>query len=143
MSKTRTRIGSVQTVALVGSYVPRQCGIATFTKDLRDAIAEEVGDAQATVLALDDTTAGYAYPPEVRLQVAQHRQADYAMAADLLNINRIDVAVIQHEYGLYGGIDGSHVLDLVRQLRMPVITTLHTVLAEPSPGQLKVLKELA
>src|SRR4051794_24973035 len=105
MSKARTRIGSVQTVALVGSYVPRQCGIATFTKDLRDAIAEEVGDAQATVLALDDTPSAYAYPPEVRLQVAQHRQADYMTAADLLNINRIDVAVIQHEFGLFGGRD--------------------------------------
>src|SRR5689334_13804317 len=124
MSKSRARIGAVQTVALVGSYVPRQCGIATFTKDLRDAIAEAIGEAQASVLALDDTPAGYAYPPEVRLQVAQHRQGDYTMAADLLNINRIDVAIIQHEYGLFGGRDGSHVLDLVRQLRMPVISTL-------------------
>src|SRR5438874_999 len=95
MSKTRARIGAVQTMALVGSYVPRQCGIATFTKDLRDAIAEEIGQEQTTVLALDDTPAGYSYPSEVRLQVAQHRQADYTMAADLLNINRIDVAVIQ------------------------------------------------
>src|SRR3954447_13165190 len=101
MSKARTRIGSVQTVALIGSYVPRQCGIATFTKDLRDAIAHQIGDDQATVLALDDTTAGYAYPREVRLQIAQHRQADYTVAAELVNINRIDVAVIEHEYGLF------------------------------------------
>jgi glycosyltransferase involved in cell wall biosynthesis len=127
----------------VGSYVPRQCGIATFTKDLRDAIAEQIGEAQTSVLALDDTPAGYAYPSEVRLQVAQHRQADYTMAAELLNINQLDVALIQHEYGLFGGRDGSHVLDLIHTLRMPVISTLHTVLAEPSPSQRAVLKELA
>jgi glycosyltransferase involved in cell wall biosynthesis len=128
---------------MVGSYVPRQCGIATFSKDLRDAVAAQIGDAQATVLALDDVAAGYAYPQEVRLQVGQHRQADYTMAAELLNINRIDVALIQHEYGLFGGRDGSHLLDLVHTLRMPVISTLHTVLADPSPSQLAVLKELS
>jgi glycosyltransferase involved in cell wall biosynthesis len=127
---------------MVGSYVPRQCGIATFSKDLRDSLAIEIGDAGASVLALDDTAAGYAYPQEVRLQVAQHRQADYTIAAELLNINRIDVAMIQHEYGLYGGRDGSHILDLIHTLRMPVISTLHTVLAEPSASQAAVLREL-
>lgn len=137
-----TRSSPLNTVALVGSYVPRLCGIATFTKDLRDAIALEIGEGATTVLALDDIPGGYAYPPEVRLQVAQHRQADYTMAAELLNINRFDVALIQHEYGLFGGHDGSHLLDLVHQLRMPVISTLHTVLAEPSTGQMAVMKEL-
>lgn len=143
MSETRSKTAAVKTVALVGSYVPRQCGIATFSKDLRDSLAAQVGERQATVLAMDDTGGDYAYPEEVRLQVAQHRQADYITAAELLNINHIDVAMIQHEYGLYGGRDGSHLLDLVHNLRMPVISTLHTVLAEPSPGQLAVLKELA
>src|SRR5690349_7867218 len=120
MSKQRSRKSSVQTVALVGSYVPRQCGIATFTKDLRDAIAAQIGQRETTVLALDDIPGAYTYPEEVRLQVSQHRQADYTMAAELLNINRIDVALIQHEYGLFGGRDGSHLLDLVHTLRMPV-----------------------
>lgn len=143
MSEPRPRTTTVKTIALVGSYVPRQCGIATFTKDLRDSIAAQIGQQQATVLAMDDTADGYQYPQEVRLQVAQHRQADYMTAAELLNINHIDVALIQHEYGLFGGRDGSHVLDLVHTLRMPVITTLHTILAEPSPSQLAVLKELA
>lgn len=143
MSDSRLRLSNVKTVALVGSYVPRQCGIGTFTKDLRDSIALQIGDAQATVLAMDDNTDGYAYPKEVRQQISQHRQGDYMTAAELLNINHIDVALIQHEYGLFGGRDGSHLLDLVHSLRMPVISTLHTVLAEPSAGQLAVLKELA
>ncbi|HEY7088506.1 MAG TPA: glycosyltransferase family 4 protein, partial [Tepidisphaeraceae bacterium] len=143
MSKQRPKKTSVQTLALVGSYVPRQCGIGTFTKDLRDSIAAQIGERETTVLAMDDVAGGYAYPEEVRLQVAQHRQADYTMAAELLNINRIDVALIQHEYGLFGGRDGSHLLDLIHTLRMPVISTLHTVLGEPSSGQRAVLKELA
>lgn len=142
-SKERSRSVSLQSVALVGSYVPRQCGIATFTKDLRDAIAEHIGQRQATVLAIDDIPHGYAYPQEVRLQVPQHKQAEYTTAAELLNINDVQVVLIQHEFGLYGGRDGSHVLDLVHQLRMPVITTLHTILSEPTPGQMAVMKELA
>lgn len=143
MSTVRSRKRSVQTVALVSSYLPRQCGIATFTRDLREAMAQQIGDRQATVIALDDLPGEYPYPQEVRLQVSQHRQGEYTMAAELLNINRFDVVMIQHEFGLFGGRDGSHILDLVHNLRTPVITTLHTVLAEPSPGQLAVMKELA
>src|SRR6185295_19852916 len=112
-------------------------------KDLRDALASEIGERQATTIAIDDIPAGYPYPGEVRFQIPQHKQAEYVTAADLLNINQIDAVFIQHEYGIYGGKDGSQVLELVRQLRMPVITTLHTVLQDPSPGQRSVLKELA
>ena len=118
MNDLPARRASLQTIALVASYVPRQCGIATFTKDLRDAMAEEIGQRNVTVLAIDDIAGGYPYPDEVRLQVPQHRQADYTTAAELLNINQVDVAVIQHEFGLFGGRDGSHVLDLVRLLRI-------------------------
>jgi glycosyltransferase involved in cell wall biosynthesis len=137
------RSASIQTVALVGSYVPRQCGIATFNKDLRDAVAAETGQQQASVVAIDDNAAGYAYPDEVRFQIPQHKQVEYISAADLLNVNQIDCVLLQHEYGIYGGKDGSHVLDFVRTLRMPTISTLHTVLIEPSTGQRAVLKELA
>ncbi|HVT88366.1 MAG TPA: glycosyltransferase family 4 protein [Tepidisphaeraceae bacterium] len=143
MNEQKPRSTSVKSFALVGSYVPRQCGIATFSKDLRDSIAEQLGDRQTTVLAIDDNIGGYPYPDEVRLQIPQHRQVEYTTAAELLNINDVDVALIQHEFGLFGGRDGSHVLDLVRRLRMPVMSTLHTVLAEPSPGQHRVLRELA
>ncbi|MBI1336710.1 MAG: glycosyltransferase [Phycisphaera sp.] len=134
---------SVQTVALVGSYVPRQCGIATFTKDLRDAIATELGQGQATVLAMDDIPESYNYPNEVRFQIPEQKQADYRTASELLNINQIDVAVIQHEYGIFGGKDGSYLMELLKRLRMPIITTLHTVLRDPSAGQRAVMRDLS
>jgi glycosyltransferase involved in cell wall biosynthesis len=143
MADGTLRLPSVQTVALVGSYVPRLCGIATFTKDLRDAVATEIGQTQAGVVALDDNAAGYTYPDEVRFQIPQHKQVEYVSAADLLNVNQIDCVLLQHEFGIFGGKDGSHVLEFARTLRMPLITTLHTVLAEPSPGQRAVMKELA
>src|SRR2546423_15422845 len=137
------RATSVQTAAVVGSYFPRQCGIATFSKDLRDAISEEIGQRQASVVAIDDNAASYDYPDEVRFQVPQHKQVEYISAADLLNVNQIDCVLLQHEFGIYGGKDGSHVLEFARTLRMPVITTLHTVLPEPSAGQRAVPTEPA
>lgn len=143
MPEPRRKSSSVQTVALLGTYVPRQCGIATFTKDLRDAIAGRIGEPNATVIAIDDIPSGYPYPDEVRMQVPQHRQAEYTTAAELLNINQIDIALIQHEFGIFGGNDGSHIIDFIHQLRLPVITTLHTVLATPSENQRRVLKEIA
>ena len=90
MAEGPNRPTSVQTVALLGSYVPRQCGIATFTKDLRDALAAEIGERQTTAIAIDDTAAAYPYPAEVRFQIPQHKQAEYVTAADLLNINQIE-----------------------------------------------------
>src|SRR3954447_11704274 len=143
MSNTTSRSSSVQTAAVVGSYFPRQCGIATFSKDLRDAVAAEIGQKQASVIAIDDNAAGYDYPNEVRFQIPQHKQVEYVSAADLLNVNQIDCVLLQHEFGIFGGKDGSHVLEFARTLRMPLITTLHTVLKDPSPGQRSVLKELA
>lgn len=129
-------------MALLGSYAPRQCGIATFSKDLRDALADELSPGATRVLAMDDAGGDYDYPPEVHFQIPQHKQSAYRPAAEMLNINEIDVCLIQHEYGLFGGNDGSHLLDFVRDLRMPVITTLHTVLPDPSPGQKTVLREI-
>lgn len=143
MMSEKLRTATIQTCALISSYTPRQCGLATFSKDLRDAIAAEIGEKQAMVLAIDDQPGEYSYPEEVSQQLPQHKQKEYITAADLLNINQIDIALIQHEYGIYGGRDGSYVLDLARHLRMPIITTLHTVLNEPSIGQRTVLKELA
>ena len=133
----------VQTVALLGSYCPRQCGIGTFTKDLHDALVVQLGGPSATVVAMDDRPESYDYPPEVRFQIPQQKRDEYRTAAELLNINQIDVAIIEHEYGIFGGKDGSYVLDFARRLRMPVITTLHTVLRDPTPGQRAVTKDLA
>src|SRR3982751_167450 len=127
MPNGHPRSTSVQTAAVVGSYFPRQCGIATFSKDLRDAVAAEIGQRQASGIAIDDNAAGYDYPDEVRFQIPQHKQVEYISAADLLNVNQIDCVLLQHEYGIFGGKDGSHVLEFARTLRMPIITTLHTV----------------
>ncbi len=131
----------VQTVAMLGSYTPRQCGIATFTNDLRQAISGVIGDG-AGVIAMDDDVERYAYPPEVRYQINQQRVSDYITAAEMLNNEQIDAAIIQHEYGIFGGRDGSHVLAFAKRLRMPLIATLHTVLTEPSPSQRSTLREL-
>lgn len=132
----------VQTIAMIGSYTPRQCGIATFSKDLRDALDDALKPGAVKVLAMDDHPESYDYPSEVFFQIPQHKQSAYLPAADMLNVNQIDVCSIQHEYGIYGGNDGSHLLEFARDLRMPIVTTLHTVLPDPSPGQRTVLREL-
>lgn len=131
----------LNSVALIGSYVPRRCGIATFTKDLRDSVAN-LG-VETLVLAMDDVAEGYEYPNEVKFQLRAFQRADYVTAADVLNINQVDALIVQHEYGIYGGPDGWYVLDLMNSARMPIITTLHTVLTEPSEGQAQVMLELA
>ncbi len=133
---------SIRRAALVGSYVPRQCGIATFTKDLRDALVSSQDDLSTLVVALDDTPKGYPYPSEVRLQLRAAQKRDYRVAADLLNINNVDAVFLQHEFGIFGGPDGSHIQNLISRLRMPVITTLHTVLRNPTPGQATVMADI-
>ena len=133
----------IKSLALLGSFVPRKCGIATFTKDLRDALASEVGSDNAGVVAMDDIADSYPYGPDVRFQIRAQELRDYRAAADVLNINQIDLTIVQHEYGIYGGQDGAYVLDLMRRLRMPIISTLHTVLTEPTRSQRRVMMELA
>ena len=139
--QTRRLKSKIQTVSVLGSYVPRQCGIATFSKDLRDALSGHIGDG-AQVVAMDDGHEDYNYPDEVRYQINQQRVNDYVVAAEMLNHQQVDAAIIQHEYGIFGGRDGTHVLNFARQLRVPLIATLHTVLTEPSPTQRHTLKEL-
>ena len=142
MRVTDPDTATIQSLSIVGSYLPRRCGIATFSNDPRAALAAEVGAEHTSVVALDDISGGYEYPPEVCFQIAQQERADYRTAAELLNINQIDVAVIQHEYGIFGGQDGSYVIDLMRRLRMPIMTVLHTLLTEPSTGQRAALREV-
>jgi len=137
------RLSGLNSFGLLGTYLPRQCGIATFTKDLRDALVGETPSSTAIVLAMDDSSGSYRYPDDVRFQIRAQQQQDYRLAAEFLNINQIDVTFVQHEFGIYGGQDGSYVLDFVRGLRMPVITTLHTVLQERAPTQSSILSDLA
>ena len=130
-------------IAVVGNYLPRQCGIATFTTDLCDAISSECGAARLFAVPVNDTESGYAYPARVRLALAQDDLSSYEQAADFLNFTNFDLVCLQHEYGIFGGPAGSHILALLRRLKMPVITTLHTVLREPSPDQRRVMEEIA
>src|SRR6202045_86815 len=130
-------------IAVIGNYLPRQCGIATFTTDLCEAIAAEYGAARLLALPVNDTENGYDYPARVRWSLAQDDMTSYQDAAAFLNFNNIDMVCLQHEYGIFGGPAGSHILHLLRALKMPVVTTLHTVLREPDPSQLVVMEEIA
>lgn len=128
-------------IAFIGNYLPRKCGIATFTHDLRRAVAK-AADAPCIVVPMDDIDGGYAYDSEVRFQVVQQELEGYRAAADFLNFSNIDVVSLQHEFGIFGGPCGSHILALLHDLRMPVVTTLHTVLSEPSQTQRAVMTQL-
>jgi glycosyltransferase involved in cell wall biosynthesis len=130
-------------IAVIGNYLPRHCGIATFTTDLCSAISAEYGTARLLALPVNDTQEGYDYPARVRWSLDQDEVKSYQEAAEFLNFNNIDMVCLQHEYGIFGGHAGSHILHLLRGLKMPVVTTLHTVLREPDPNQLMVMEEIA
>jgi glycosyltransferase involved in cell wall biosynthesis len=130
-------------IAVVGNYLPRKCGIATFTTDLCDAIHAEYGATELLALPVNDTEEGYVYPARVRFELSEDKVASYRQAADFLNFSNIDLVCLQHEYGIFGGPAGSHILELLRRLHMPVVTTLHTVLREPNPDQRRVMEEIA
>jgi glycosyltransferase involved in cell wall biosynthesis len=130
-------------IAVVGNYLPRRCGIATFTTDLCDAIHVEYGATELLALPVNDTPEGYSYPARIRFELSQDELASYHRAADFLNFSNIDLVCLQHEYGIYGGPAGSHILELMRRLHMPVVTTLHTVLREPNADQRAVMLEIA
>jgi glycosyltransferase involved in cell wall biosynthesis len=129
-------------IAFVGNYLPRQCGIATFTTDLCTALATEYGSERLFAIPVNDPDSRHEYPERVRLELEQEDLASYERAAEFLNFNGNDLVCVQHEYGIYGGVAGSHILTLLRKLRMPVVTTLHTVLRDPDPNQRSVLEEI-
>ena len=130
-------------IAFIGNYLPRQCGIATFTTDLCDAIAHEYGSNRLFAIPVNDPGANYQYPERVRTELTQEDYASYERTADFLNFNGNDLVCLQHEYGIFGGPAGGHILALLRKLKMPLVTTLHTVLREPDSDQRAVLDELA
>jgi len=130
-------------IAVIGNYVPRQCGIATFTADLCDALAAEFPHREVLALAMNDNEQGYSYPERVRFEIPDNDLSAYRTAADFLNVNQVDAVFLQHEFGIFGGQDGNYILALLRELRMPVITTLHTILRQPTESQRKIMIELA
>lgn len=141
-TNTQTRI------AMIGSYVPRQCGIATFTHDLASAIAESshgqaLSDGDAVqIVAMNDREGEFTYGSEVTLEIHKHHREDYRNAADILNTSRIDAVCLQHEYALFGGECGEYLFDLLERLRKPVVSTLHSIVSEPLPKQRDVMERL-
>lgn len=132
----------IKRVAFIGNYLPRQCGIATFTTDLCESIADEYKGTACIAMPVNDTEDGYEYPARVGFELTEKDIESYRRAADFLNINNVDMVSLQHEYGIFGGRAGSYILTLLRELRMPVVTTLHTILQNPNPDQRRVLKEI-
>lgn len=137
-----TSAGTHRRIALLGNHLPRQCGIATFTTDLSGAIAAEYSNADCMVVAMNDAGKRYAYPPRVRFEVAESDIGSYLRAAEFLNASKVDVVSVQHEYGIFGGSAGNYVLDLLGKLRMPIVTTLHTILGEPDSMQRRAMNEI-
>jgi glycosyltransferase involved in cell wall biosynthesis len=130
-------------IAFIGNYLPRHCGIATFTTDLCTAVGAEYGAERLFAIPVNDPGSSYQYPEEVRLELDQEDGSSYERAADFLNFNGNDLVCLQFEYGIFGGPAGSHILILLRRLKMPLVTTLHTVLREPDAQQRFVLEEIA
>ncbi len=136
-------IPDLKKVAFIGNYLPRQCGIATFTTDLSDAFTEQFPDVQGMVLAMNDTIEGYSYCDKVRYEIRESNLFDYERAANFLNQHSVDAISLQHEFGIFGGKWGKYILTLLRNVNAPVVTTFHTVLEKPTPEQLQTLREVA
>jgi glycosyltransferase involved in cell wall biosynthesis len=143
LTPVSSRLALPTRIAVVGNYLPRHCGIATFTTDLCDAIHAEYGAMELLALPVNDTEEGYTYPARVRFELSENNLASYRHAADYLNFSNIDIVCLQHEYGIFGGRAGGHILELLRRLQMPFATTLHTVLRDPNPDQREVMEEIA
>mgnify|MGYP003525298085 CR=1 FL=1 len=130
-------------LAIVSTYLPRRCGLATYAADLREALGVATEDVDAVIVAIDRD--GLSYGDEVLITINQDTIADYSAAAATLRAARIDAVLIQHEYGIFGGPDGANILELARAITaagIPYLVTLHTVLSAPSPGQAATLREL-
>ncbi|MCP3904316.1 MAG: glycosyltransferase [Planctomycetes bacterium] len=138
---TSKRDPAVKRVALVGNCIPRRCGIATFTYDLCRALTN-AGRAEIFIAPVNDVPEGYDYPDPVWFEISEKKLDSYRQAADFLNLHDVDVVCLQHEFGIFGGPAGRHVLALLRGLSMPVVATLHTVLADPTNDQREVMKGL-
>jgi len=132
----------IRKIAFIGDYLPRKCGIATFMSDLLTSVAAEYPQTQCFAVPVNDVEKGYEYPSVVRFEIEEQDLSSYHRAADFLNISNVDIVCVQHEFGIYGGPAGRHLLALVRELKMPVVTTFHTLLREPNDTQRRVMQEL-
>lgn len=130
----------INSVSVIGNFLPRKCGIATFTTDLVQSLKDN--DTQCVTVAMNDRPSGYNYPSNVQYEIYQDRLTDYYTAADYLNTRKVDLVLLQHEFGIFGGDSGEYILSMLKRLKMPVVTTLHTVLTEPSKKQKQVMERL-
>ncbi len=137
--------------AFITTYPPRQCGIATFTSDLFNSMKQIYSDNKIIgsnheeylqIIALNDVPEGYDYNRDVCFSVKEKHREDYRRVADYINLSPIDVVSLQHEFGIFGGEQGSYILYLMGKLKKPVVTTLHTILREPTPAMEKTLKQV-
>jgi len=142
MSIKRIYPQNLGTIAFIGNYIPRQCGIATFTNDLLQAVSNELLKSSCWALAMNDTLEGYLYPNQVRFELNVNRLKDYSLAAEFLNVNKVDVVCLQHEFGIYGGDHGNYILILLRNLHMPIVSTLHTLIPNPQPKIKKIIEKI-
>ena len=133
---------TLRRIAFIGNSLPRRCGIATFTTDLQQAISTSQPELEASIVAMTDHGQAYDYPAAVALQIKDDNIDEYARAADFLNTGRFDAICLQHEFGIFGGEAGAHILVLLSRLTMPVVTTRHTVLAEPTAAQRAVMQRI-
>jgi glycosyltransferase involved in cell wall biosynthesis len=133
---------TIKRIAFHGDHLPRQCGIATFTSDICEAVAAQYRECLCVVGAVNDRPEGYDYPTQVRFEIDEKEIDSYRRAADFLNINDVELVSVQHEFGIYGGRAGSHLLAFLRDVHMPVVTTLHTLLQDPNLDQRAVMKQL-
>ncbi len=129
-------------IAFLGDHIPRRCGIATFTADICEAVATAFPQTHCIVGSVNDRPEGYDYPERVRFEIDERELDSYRRAAEFLNINNVEIVSVQHEFGIYGGPAGSHLLTFLREVRRPVVTTLHTVLSEPNADQRMVMEQL-
>lgn len=132
-----------KSIAFIGNSLPRQCGIATFTTDLAQAMAAGPSNVATSIVAMTDAGLAYDYPPAVVFEIRDAQLEDYVTAADILNSGDYKLVSLQHEFGIFGGADGEYILTLLANLRIPVVTTFHTVLAQPTPSQRSVLQKVA
>jgi len=133
---------NVRTIAFLGNYLPRKCGIATFTSDLLQAVAARYPQRRCFAVAVNDIEGRYQYPDVVRFEIEEQDLGSYERAADFLNSSNVDIVSVQHEFGIFGGPAGCHLLALLRELKAPIVTTLHTVLLKPNADQHRVMRKL-
>ena len=133
-----------RSIAFLGNYLPRKCGIATFTTDTCNAVAKAIGDSSKVfAIAMTDTQEGYEYPDMVKFSIREQIVSDYEKAADYINSSKVGMLCVQHEYGIYGGRWGEYLLVLLRKVRVPIVTVKHTILQVPKDEiYTKVTEEL-